>query len=80
MVQVAAADPENPFKFCGLPLDCGHNCKGVEGESDCLPCIKTECIQDAIDLYDQFMELPALVRKGSDPPRRAIQMSKGAPK
>ena len=46
------AEPENPFRFCGKTLDCGHDCKGVEGENDCLPCLKPECIQQAIDLYD----------------------------
>ena len=42
-------DPDNPFKFSWKKLDCGHHCKGVEGESHCLPCIKPECIQAAID-------------------------------
>ena len=35
---------ENPFQFCDKVKDCGHNCKGVAGESECLPCLKTECI------------------------------------
>ena len=40
---------ENPFQFCDKIKDCGHNCKGVQGESECLSCLNEECIQVAID-------------------------------
>ena len=49
-------DPDNPFKFCWKKLDCGHHCKGVKGESCCLPCIKPECIQAAIDFQNAIEE------------------------
>ena len=51
MVQ-AAAEEENPFQFCNLTLPCGHQCKGVAGESECLPCLNADCIQTAIDSYN----------------------------
>mmetsp|Transcript_11582 Transcript_11582/g.14612 ORF Transcript_11582/g.14612 Transcript_11582/m.14612 type:complete len:178 (-) Transcript_11582:672-1205(-) len=37
-----------------------------------MPCIDPGCIQDAIALFESFMEQPELVRKGSDPPRLSI--------
>ena len=49
----------------------------MKGESDCLPCLKPECIQSAIDEYDRFMAQPVLQRQGSNPPRRSISMKKG---
>ena len=72
----AYAEPENPFQFCDKQLECGHSCKGVKGESECLPCLKAECIQASIDLYEQFMAMPLLRRQGSNPPRRSISMPK----
>ena len=66
---------ENPFQFCNKQLECGHNCKGVAGENECLPCLKAECIQRAIDAYDAFMEQPELSRRGSNPPRGSLNMS-----
>ena len=31
------------FSFCGKSLECGHTCKGVQGETKCLICIKEDC-------------------------------------
>ena len=46
MVEQVNNDSETgPFFICGLTLECGHECKGVAGESSCLPCLKTECIE-----------------------------------
>ena len=76
MVQVAAAaeEPENPFEFCGKQLKCGHACKGVHGEGECLPCLEQGCIESAIKLFEDFMKQPELQRKGSNPPRRSISI------
>lgn len=27
--------------------ECGHACRGVEGESECLPCLDPACLQEA---------------------------------
>ena len=48
------AEAENPFTFCGKEKECGHTCKGVAGESECLPCLHTDCIQAAIDAFDEY--------------------------
>lgn len=32
-------------KSCDKVLDCGHPCKGVNGETECLPCLEAECIE-----------------------------------
>ena len=61
-----------PFEFCQQEFECGHTCKGVKGESECLPCLKPECIAKAIDAFNEFMEQPELERKGSNPPRRSF--------
>ena len=42
-------DPENPFRFCGKRLPCGHLCKGVAEESACLPCLKPACIERELE-------------------------------
>ena len=34
-------DPE--FRFCNKMKDCGHECDGVFGESECLPCLHEDC-------------------------------------
>ena len=31
------------FRFCNKQLDCGHECDGVFGESECLPCLHVDC-------------------------------------
>ena len=31
------------YNFCGKQKPCGHECKGVQGETECLPCMKPEC-------------------------------------
>ena len=36
--------PGEMFEFCGKALGCGHECKGVRGESQCLPCLNAGCI------------------------------------
>ena len=35
------------FQICNQTLQCGHQCKGVAGESNCLPCINFDCIEAA---------------------------------
>ena len=60
LIEAQADENANPFEFCHKILPCGHKCNGVKGESDCLPCLKPECIQEAIDEYDRFMAQPAL--------------------
>ena len=37
-----------PFKQCGMQKACGHTCKGVLGESRCLPCLDSGCIAESI--------------------------------
>ena len=49
-------EDNNPFQFCKKTLECGHGCKGVAGESQCLPCLKEGCIQAAMEAYDSGME------------------------
>ena len=62
MVQVQI-EAENPFfEFCEKPLECSHACKGVKGESRCLPCLRPECIQTAIEKSKQ---LPVLASRNS---------------
>ena len=34
--------------MCNESLKCGHKCKGVAGESRCLPCLNSECISKAL--------------------------------
>ena len=29
---------------CEMALECGHECKGVAGESSCLACLNSQCI------------------------------------
>ena len=77
---IVEEDDNNPFKFCNKQLECGHGCKGVLGESSCIPCLKEECVQSAIDAYDQFMEQPELSRKGSNPPRRSLSIARDGKK
>lgn len=78
MVLPQPEDPDpNPFQFCSKRLQCGHECKGVKGESECLPCLKPECLQTSIQLYEDFMAQPALIRQGSDPPRRSLSIKRG---
>ena len=31
------------LRFCSMPKECGHKCKGVRDEEMCLPCLETEC-------------------------------------
>ena len=62
----AVEDDTNPFKFCDRFLACGHKCKGVRGESECMPCLKGECIQAEIDAHDRFIEQPDLIRNDSN--------------
>ena len=64
--QAAVEDFGNPFQFCDKYLECGHTCKGVKGESECLPCLKGECIQAEIDAYDRFIQQPDLIRNSSN--------------
>ena len=40
-------EDESRFKVCGKAMECGHSCRGVSGESDCLPCLNIECIESA---------------------------------
>lgn len=32
--------------FCSKVKDCGHACKGVENEEECLPCVVKVCMED----------------------------------
>ena len=73
---VQALDDENPFTFCNKEKECGHLCKGVKGESECLPCLNEDCIQVALDKYDEYMALPVLSRKGSSVPKDAVSITK----
>ena len=40
-------EDECQFKVCGKAMECGHSCRGVRDESDCLPCLNIECIESA---------------------------------
>ena len=40
-------DQNKQFKFNNIELACGHSCKGVANESECLPCLKEECIENS---------------------------------
>ena len=33
------------FDFCQKVQNCGHACKGVAGEAECLPCFVKECLE-----------------------------------
>ena len=35
------------FQFCNQVQHCGHKCKGVRGESRCLPCLESGCREEA---------------------------------
>jgi len=37
---------ENKFNICGKALECGHSCRGVAGEFQCLPCLNLTCIEE----------------------------------
>lgn len=50
--------------------DCGHSCKGVEGESECLPCMDPDCDSNNLaiqpqDMIDMDDDVPKLERKRS---------------
>ena len=62
------------LNFCGKIKDCGHACKGVPNEEECLPCMNPQCLEDAgavaeiqpQDLMDMSPEqIQALQRKPS---------------
>ena len=31
------------FAFCGKAKACGHSCKGIQGENECLTCLTQGC-------------------------------------
>ena len=31
------------IQFCNKLHECGHNCDGIKGETECLPCMSTAC-------------------------------------
>ena|ERR1719264_1818139 len=57
---IAQSLSANGISFCNKPLPCGHECKGVSGESKCLPCMKEDCfhgceLEDGVALEPQDM-------------------------
>ena len=49
MVEKAQFASQYLFRECKKCLPCGHICKGIAGESECLPCLNEECIRAAND-------------------------------
>ena len=40
-------EEEQELAFCGKSKKCGHACKGVKGERNCLPCLSKDCADAA---------------------------------
>ena len=70
-------ETSGPFFLCGLTLPCGHECKGVAGESSCLPCLNAECIEAAqAQVSDRSQESDDMNR--SAPENNAIPLLSSA--
>ena len=50
-------EPDYAFQFCAKVHACGHPCRGVHGEKQCLPCANPECIETGFALKDMLTEL-----------------------
>ena len=59
VVQIPQQQFETEFEPCQMEFTCGHTCCGVQGESECLPCLNEECIQNAIDANEASCVLMA---------------------
>ena len=40
MVEVVEGEQ---IRYCNKIKECGHECDGIRGEPECLPCISEEC-------------------------------------
>ena len=47
----------NLFLACRNEKECGHKCMGVFGESECLPCLNSDCIQAALEAAREAEEI-----------------------
>ena len=41
--KINQADDSEGFQKSGIILECGHECNGNKGDSECLPCTKEYC-------------------------------------
>ena len=48
------------FEMCGMDKECGHACLGVLGESNCLPCLNSQCIEESIASQEAVVPSSAL--------------------
>ena len=46
--RVTDVNPNISKTYCNNEKECGHKCKGVFGESECLPCLNSDCIKAAL--------------------------------
>ena len=47
--RVTDVNPNISKTYCNNEKECGHKCKGVFGESVCLPCLNSDCIKAALE-------------------------------
>lgn len=45
---VEAAPNNGEFKYCNKMKNCGHECDGIKGEPECIPCMSEECAAPSI--------------------------------
>ena len=41
--QIPIEEEVGTIRYCNALKDCGHNCDGVKGETECLPCMNKDC-------------------------------------
>ena len=54
------------YAFCGKSKACGHDCKGVEGETECFPCLNAVCSEQRNNPQAEAMEPQDLMRMQSE--------------
>ena len=47
--RINLVNPNKSKAYCNKEKECGHKCKGVFGESECLPCLNSDCIKAALE-------------------------------
>ena len=43
MVEEAKNPGQEVINYCNKIKQCGHNCDGIKGEPECIPCMSEEC-------------------------------------
>ena len=53
LIDTNAAEYVPPYAFCDKVHErCGHQCRGVANERECLPCLHSECPQNSDKFYE----------------------------